>query len=237
MPGIEDEADVAGADLRDQFAGFGESVDEGVASAHEEQLRADIFEPEPDAVLLQHLADLAQTRGVLFEIRPIGQDVVARTEPRADPAGARFLQGGGESGKFGHSVLEGGVVLAEIDRQSRGRPDEPFGLEVGKGVGELLGRHACEFLGPGFDRLKPMPVGEVVGFALALNGYADTAGSEGNRHFASRRAGREAGGQGGEREGGRGGLQEITTVHGVGMGPQRASRAGQIKGDRGPRGR
>jgi hypothetical protein len=85
--------------------------------------------------------------------------------------------------------------------------------------------------------MPAMPVGEIVGFALALYGDADAAGGEGNGHFARRRSGREAGGQGGEREGGRGGLQEITTVHGVGMGPQRASQAGQIKGDRGPRGR
>src|SRR5699024_2628364 len=89
---VEDQADVARAGLRDEGAGVGDVVDEGVALGGPEGLRPDVLQPEPQPVVGEALGEQGEPSGVQA---PVG-GVVAGPVHGADPGADRGDPGGGE---------------------------------------------------------------------------------------------------------------------------------------------
>ena len=178
-------------------------------------------------MVLEDLGDFAKTVGVELEIRPIGQLVVGGGKPGAHAGRSGALEPGSDGGQLAEAFAEGGVVLAEIDRQARRGPDELLRSEVGERFLQLLRAHPREFLATRFDGFEGVFRREFVQFLLALHGDADASGREGESEFPSSRLGSKGGGRKGGGEG-HGRADKMTTVHAsslAGVGPSVNDRA------------
>src|SRR5699024_1493325 len=131
---VEDQADVARAGLRDEGAGVGDVVDEGVALGGPEGLRPDVLQPEPQPVVGEDLGDQGEPSGVQAPVGGVVAGLVHGADPgadRGDPGGGEQPEGVGQGAEGGAELLGRGV---QRDREAGHTPLQalrPHGVAVG----------------------------------------------------------------------------------------------------------
>ena len=187
VPAVEDEADVAGANLGQQFLRFRHRVDERVAAASTQRRRADVLEAESDAVVSEDAADGAHPFHVALEVLPVGQAVAGGADPGAHASHARSLQPCGKGGKLLDRLVVPGRVRPGVVREKSGPPYQAVALHLVAQPRQIAVAHRQKVLPPGLDGFKAVPDRQRVGLGLRLHRHADHERDQVHREAAGGR--------------------------------------------------